>query len=429
MIVRDKFCFIFMLQSKLFSKTSKNISKDEVSSNSQLLLKAGFIDKLAAGIYSLLPLGWRVIKKIENIIRDEINSVGGQEIFLPTLHPKKNWEETGRWESMKEDLYKVETGKKDNFVLGPTHEEVLVPLAKKIINSYKDLPLYVFQFQNKFRYEKRVKSGVLRTREFLMKDLYSFHTGQEDLDNYYEIVKEAYGRIFQKCGIGEKTYLTYASGGTFSPYSHEFQTLTPAGEDSIYICDKCRTAVNKEILADQDNKCSQCGNNKLREEKAVEVGNIFKLGTKFSKPFNLFYSQENGTKQLAVMGCYGIGLQRLMGAIVEINNDEKGIIWPATVAPFQVHLLELDSRDPQVRKSAQEIYKILQDKRVEVLWDDREEKFAGEKFADCDFIGIPYRLVISKKTLQSGKYEIKDRKAKESKMVDVNELLEILLKK
>ncbi len=417
-----------MIQSKLFSRTSKNISKEEISLNARLLIKGGFVDKLAAGVYSLLPLGWRVVKKIENIIREEMEMLGGQELFLPTVHPKKNWEATGRWSSMGEDLYKIEAEKGANFVLGPTHEEVLVPLAKKFVSSYKDLPLYVYQFQNKFRREKRVKSGVLRTREFLMKDLYSFHADQKDLDDYYEKVKKSYGRIFQRCGIGEKTYLTYASGGTFSKYSHEFQTLTPAGEDLIYICEKCGTAVNKEILADQDNQCPQCGSKKLREEKAVEVGNIFKLGTKFSQPFGLFYSKENGEKQLAVMGCYGIGLQRLMGAIAEVENDERGLTWPTAVAPFQVHLLELDPRDPQNRKSARQIYGILQAKGIEVLWDDRAGKLAGEKFADCDLIGIPYRLVISKKTLQSGKYELKERKAANGKLVSLEELPEIILK-
>lgn len=418
-----------MLQSKLFSKTSKDISKDEVSLNAQLLTKAGLVDKSAAGVYNLLPLGWRVMKKIENIIREEMELVGGQELFLPTLHPKKNWEKTDRWQSMEEDLYKIKIGNIDKLVLGPTHEEVLVPLAKKFISSYKDLPQYVYQFQNKFRREKRVKSGILRTREFLMKDLYSFHADQEDLDNYYEKVKKTYQKIFQRCGIKDQTYLTYASGGTFAKYSHEFQTLTLAGEDLIYICDKCKVAINKEIIADQDYKCPVCGNTKLKKKKAVEVGNIFKLGVKFSKPFDLFYSKEDGQKELAVMGCYGIGLQRLMGSIVEIKNDERGIIWPISVAPFQVHLLELDPRDAQVKENAQKLYQILQQKGIEVLWDDRADKLAGAKFADCDLIGIPYRVVASKKTLKEGKYEIKGREEKDGQMVGLEELLKIVIGK
>jgi prolyl-tRNA synthetase len=418
-----------MLQSKLFSKTSKDISKDEASLNAQFLIKAGFVDKLAAGVYSILPLGWRVIRKIENIIREEMDIAGGQEIFMPTLHPRKNWEKTGRWESMGEDLYKLEADNDAKLILGPTHEEVLVPLAKKFINSYKDLPQHVYQFQNKFRREKRVKSGILRTREFLMKDLYSFHADQEDLDNYYEKIKEVYRKIFQRCGIGDKTYLTYASGGTFAKYSHEFQALTPAGEDLIYVCDKCKVAINKEILNDQKNKCPECGNSQLEEKKAVEVGNIFKLGVKFSEPFDLFYSKKDGKKQLAVMGCYGIGIQRLMGAIVEVKNDEQGIIWPMTVAPFRVHLLELDPRDAQIKENAKNLYQTLQEKGVEVLWDDREDKLAGAKFADCDLIGIPYRVVISQKTFKEGKYEIKKREEKEGQLVNLEELLKIVTAK
>ena len=413
-----------MYQSKFFSKTTKNISQDEVSLNAQLLIRGGFVDRLMAGVYSLLPLGWRVLVKIENIIREEMNEIGGQELFLPALQPKENWKKTGRWEEL-DILFKLKTDKKE-LALGPTHEEILTPLAKKNINSYKDLPQAVYQFQNKFRNEKRAKSGLLRGREFIMKDLYSFHISEEDLENYYKKVQGAYERIFKKCGIGEDTFLTYASGGTFAKYSHEYQTLTQAGEDTIYICDKCKVAINEEIIENQQNKCPECGNEELRAEKAVEVGNIFKLKDKFSTPFDLFFLDQEGKRKPVLMGCYGIGLQRLMGTIVEIKNDQAGIIWPGCVAPFEVHLIEIGSSNPEVSKSAEELYAIFQKEKIEVLYDDRKDKKPGEKFADCDLMGIPLRIIISEKTVQEKKYEIKRRDEKEGKMVSKEELLKIL---
>lgn len=411
-----------MRQSKLFSKTTKNISQDEVSLNAQLLQRAGFVDKLMAGVYTYLPLGFRVYKKIEQIIREEMEQIGGQEIYMPSLHPQENWLKTGRWEGM-DDLFKIrEEGK--NFALGATHEEIVTPLAKKFIASYKDLPLAVFQIQNKFRQEKRAKSGLLRGREFIMKDLYSFHINQEDLDNYYEKVKKAYENIFNRCGIGHLTYLTYAGGGTFSRYSHEFQTLTSAGEDLIYICDSCRVAVNKEIIEEVKNKCPVCGRGGLREEKAVEVGNIFKLGIKFSQAFDLTYLDKKGERQLVIMGCYGIGLGRVLGTIVEVNHDQKGIIWPVEVAPFRVHLISLAGEDKVVREKAEKLYQELVERGVEVLYDDRLEASAGEKFADADLIGCPYRLVISRKT--STGVEIKKRSESEGKVVKQGEVIKIL---
>jgi prolyl-tRNA synthetase len=397
-----------MKQTKLFSKVTKEVSKEEISRNAQLLIRGGFVDKLMAGVYSLLPLGLRVFKKIEQIIREEMEAIDGQEVFLPTFHPKENWSKTGRWESM-DDLYKLKIENRE-FALAPTHEEVVSPLVKKFVSSYKDLPINLFQFQNKFRKELRAKSGVLRGREFMMKDLYSFNKSQEELDAYYEKVKVAYKRIFKRCGIGDKTYLTYASGGTFSKYSHEFQTLTEAGEDLIYICDKCKVAINKEILEDQNGQCPECGNTDLREEKAVEVGNIFKLGTKFSEPFGLDYLDEKGERQMIIMGCYGIGLQRLMGTIVEIFNDDRGIIWPESVAPFKLHIISLaGSSNDQAYKKAESLYGELRTKGVETLWDDRLNKTPGEKFADADLLGIPYRLVVSEKNAQKDWLEVKKR--------------------
>ena len=410
-----------MRQSQLFTKTQKSAPKDEVSLNAQLLIRAGFVDKLIAGVYTLLPLGFRVFKKIEQLIREEMNAIGGQELFMPTLQSKDNWEVTGRYEEIDVLFRFISYYSKNEYVLGSTHEEIISPLAKKFVSSYKDLPLYLYHIQNKFRDEKRAKSGILRGREFMMKDLYSFNKSQEDLDEFYLKAKEAYIKIFTRCGIWDKTYYTYASGGSFAKYSHEFQTLTVAGEDLVYICDKCRVAINREILEDQDNKCPECGSGNLREEKAVEVGNIFKLGTKFSKPFNLIFTTKEGKDKYVEMGSYGIGLQRLMGTIVEVSNDKKGIIWPEAIAPFKVHLLSLKQNE-----KTDEIYKILTDAGIEVLYDDRTEASAGEKFADSDLIGIPYRVVVSEKTLKESSVEVKRRDSEEAKLIKIDKVVELL---
>lgn len=407
-----------MKQSQLFTKTTKENPKDETSINARLLIRAGFIDKLMAGVYTLLPLGLRTINKIENVIREEINKVGGQEIVMPTIQPKENWEKTGRWNTM-DDLYKVKDSGNKEYALGPTHEEIVVPLAKKFISSYKDIPTYIYQFQNKFRMELRSKSGILRGREFIMKDLYSFHLTEKDLDEYYEKVKEAYFKIFERLGLKEKTYYTFASGGTFSKYSHEFQTVNPVGEDTIYICDKCQSAINKEIK-DEIDECPECGGKKFREEKAIEVGNIFKLMNKYSKPFNLSVLDEKGQMQEIVMGCYGIGLGRAMGTIVETYHDEAGIIWPEEIAPFKIHLISIKQNE-----EAEKIYNDLVKNGIEVLYDDRDIS-AGEKFADADLIGLPYRAVLSDKSLKAGGIEIKKRNEKKAQIIKASELLSIV---
>lgn len=338
---------------------------------------------------------------------------------MPSLQPKENWEKTGRWTAM-DDLYQLKVDDKE-YAIGPTHEEVIAPIAKRYISSYKDLPKYAYQFQTKFRNEKRAKSGVMRGREFSMKDLYSFHADQADLDNFYEKAIVAYKNVFKRCGIGNLTYLTYASGGTFSKYSHEFQTLTRAGEDLIYICEQCKVAINKEILDDLKSKCPVCGGNILREEKAVEVGNIFKLGTKYTEPFDLFYTDKDGNKKLVIMGCYGIGLTRLMGAVVEVSSDDKGIIWPEAVAPFKVNLISLN-KDAEAEK----IYKDLRSAGIEVLYDDRSEVSAGEKFADSDLIGCPWRVVVSGKTLAENAVEVKQRSKEKCEIIKINDLIKTL---
>jgi prolyl-tRNA synthetase len=416
-----------MLQSKLFTKVTKDAPKDEVSFNAKTLIQAGFVDKVSAGIYSFLPLGLRVLNKISHVIREEMDKIGGEEILMPVLVPKENWEQTGRWESF-DVLFKLQGADEKEYALGATHEEVVTPLAKKFVFSYRDLPIMPYQIQTKFRNELRAKSGIMRGREFLMKDMYSFHADQADLDRFYEIAKHAYYKVFERLGLSEITYLTYASGGAFSKYSHEFQTLCQAGEDIIYICDNCKVAINKEIIAEQ-NQCPICGNKEFREEKAVEVGNIFKLASRFTQAFDLKYLDKDGVKKDLVMGCYGIGPSRVMGAIVEVSHDEKGIIWPKEIAPFQVHLILLGKKDSwkKNKASADKLYEKLIAEGVEVLYDEREDKGPGEKFAEADLIGCPVRLVMSDKTLVEDSVEVKMRNSSDSKLVKISDLAKELV--
>ena len=408
-----------MLQSKLFGHTIKEISKDEQSVNAQLLIRGGFVDKLMAGAYTYLPLGKRVLAKIEDIIREEMDAIGGQEILMPALQNKKDWQTTGRWDV--DVMMKVKTFFDKEYGLGWTHEEVVTPLAKKYMRSYKDFPFSVYQIQTKFRSEKRAKSGILRGREFSMKDLYSFHTSEKDLDKFYDLVKDTYFKIFDRVGIKNKTYFTYAGGGDFSKYSHEFQTLTSAGEDTIYICDKCNIAVNKEIINEVKNCCPECGNKNLKEEKAIETGNIFKLKNKFTEAFNFKFLDEKGKENLVLMGCYGMGISRLMGTVVELFSDDNGIVWPKSIAPYQVHLVHLGN-NKEVIEEAEKIYDTLQKEKIEVLYDDRDES-AGMKFKDSDLIGIPLRIVVSKKTLEKGSVEIKKRDKDGFEMIKIGKVV------
>ncbi len=413
-----------MLQSKLFCKTSKDKSAGIESISHDLLTRAGYVDQLMAGVYSFLPLGLKVLKNVEGIIRKNMVEAGAQEILMPVLQPKENWLKTGRWNNL-DILFKVKGSGDREYAMGPTHEEIVSPLAQKNILSYRDLPFSVFQIQTKFRDELRAKSGILRTREFLMKDLYSFHTSQEDLDKYYDKLIKVYFNIFKELGIKSKTYLTLASGGTFSKYSHEFQMVTEAGEDLIYICEKCKLAINKEIK-EENPVCPDCSSERFEEKKAVEVGNIFKLGTKYSMPFDLKFRDKDGQEKPVIMGCYGIGLSRAMGAAVEANHDERGIIWPKEIAPFAVHLIDIKSDKKFVKTTAQKIYQDLIKNGVQVLYDDREDKSAGEKFADSDLIGIPYRVVVSEKTLAKNSVELKERNKSAFKLVKVKQLIKLL---
>jgi len=405
-----------MKQSKYFIKTLKQPPKDDISKNAQLLIQAGYLDKLMSGVYTFLPLGWRVIKKIEQIIRNEMNSVGGQEIFMPALHPIENYIKTKR--NNIDVLFHLESVDGKKLVLGQSHEEVIVPLVKQYIQSYKNLPLYLYQIQTKFRNELRAKSGILRVREFIMKDLYSFHKDESDFDKYYKKMLQSYHNIFKMLGIGNQTYLTYASGGTFSKFSHEFQTITSAGEDIIHLCKNCKVAINNEIINKQKT-CPKCKQTNFTKQKAIEVGNIFPLKTKFSDAFKLLFTDEDGNKKPVVMGCYGIGLGRLMGTIVEIHNDDNGIIWPASVTPFDAHLICLGDKQ-EVKKRADTIYQTLQKNGFDILYDERNES-AGKKLKDADLIGITVRLLISDKT--GDKIEFKYRSENKLKNISLTNLI------
>ena len=424
-----------MKQSHLFTKTKKESPADEVSLNAELLIKAGFINKEMAGVYSYLPLGLRVIKKIENIIREEMDKIGGIEMKTSVLQNKEIWEKSNRWsDELVDTWFKTKLKNGGEVGLSFTNEEAYANMLKQYISSYKDLPLYPYDFKSIFRNETRSKSGIMRGREFYWKALYSFSKSEEEHNEFYEKAKMAYKNIFGRVGIGHLTYITFAGGGTFSKFSHEFQTLTGAGEDTIYIAENAGIAINKEVYnfeaepsPELNEVMTSLNINKenLVEKRAIEVGNIFSLGTKFSEPFDLKYKDENGEEKLVIMGSYGIGLSRLMGTVVEALSDSKGIIWPEEVAPFQVHLLSLGD-DEKVIEEASKLYEELSQKGIEVLYDDRKDISAGEKFADSDLIGIPYRVVVSKRSLADGGFEIKKRTEDKGRIVSLEELIEFL---
>jgi prolyl-tRNA synthetase len=412
-----------MKQSQLFTKTQKFAPQDEVSKNAQLLIRAGFIHKEMAGAYSFLPLGLRVLNKVIGIIRDEMDAIGCQELFMTALQRKEVWEASNRWSDDVLDVwFKTHLKNGTEIGLATTHEEPLTALMKDHIASYKDLPFSVYQFQTKFRNEARAKSGILRGREFLMKDAYSFCASQEEHDAFYEKAQQAYHAVFRRVGIGDQTYLTFAGGGTFSKYSHEFQTVCDAGEDIIYVSEEKNIAVNQEVYIDE--VLNDLGLNKenLVQKKAAEVGNIFSLGTKFSDAFDLTYDAQDGTKQKVIMGCYGIGPARVMGVVTELLADDKGLIWPETIAPFFVHLLSLEQDEV-----AQTIYDQLNACGIEILYDDRKAR-AGEKFADADLIGCPYRAVVSKKSLEQGGIEVRRRTEHDSVIMTVEQLIALIKK-
>lgn len=412
-----------MRQSFLFTKTKKESPADEVSLNAELLIKAGFISKEMAGAYTFLPLGLRVIKKIEDIVREEMNLIGGVEMRTTILQNKEIWEKSNRWDDKVVDTwFKTKLKNGGEVGLSFTNEEAFSNILKQYVSSYKDLPVYPYDFKNIFRNEARSKSGILRGREFYWKALYSFSKTEEEHNRFYEKIMQSYKNVFHRVGIGHLTYVTFASGGSFSKFSHEFQTITSVGEDTIYVDENKGIAINKEVYDDDNIKSIGLQKDELVEKRAIEVGNIFSLGTKFTEPFDLKYKNESGEDHLVIMGSYGIGLSRLMGTIVEVLSDEKGIIWPESVAPFKVHLLSLGSEE-DVTIKANSIYENLNSKGIEVLYDDRKEVSAGEKFADADLIGIPYRLVVSKRSISEGGVEVKKRTEQNSKIVEDKDLI------
>lgn len=417
-----------MRQSQLFTKTRREAPADEVAKNAQLLVRAGFIHKEMAGVYDFLPLGLLTLNKIISIIREEINAIGGEEIFLSTLQDPELWKKSGRWNDEAVDVwFKTHLKNGGELGLGNTHEEALTALMAEHIASYKDLPRYVYQFQNKFRNETRAKSGIMRTREFIMKDLYSFSKDATSHDAFYEKAATAYEKIFKRVGIGEKTYRTFALGGSFSKYSHEFQTVCGAGEDIIYLDEEKRLAINKEVYDDPE-VYTATGLEKanLKESKAIEVGNIFTLGTRFSEALGLSYKDAEGKPVPVFMGSYGIGPARLMGTIVELMADEKGLVWPESVAPFAVHLVSLGKSGDEISKTADALYEDLIKAGVEVLYDDRDLS-AGQKFADSDLLGIPKRIIVGKDSTATGIFEVVNRTTGEVVKIPRSELLSCLL--
>ncbi len=417
-----------MRQSNLFTKTRKQAPKDEVAKNAQLLIRAGYIHKEMAGAYSLLPLGLRVVTNIEQIIREEMNAIGGQEVEMTSLQNPQLWQKSGRWDDTALDVW-FKTMLKDGGELGlaATHEEPITAIMKEFIASYKDLPRYPYQFQKKFRNEIRAKSGILRTREFVMKDLYSFNRSEEEFRVFYEQAAAAYLNIFARAGLGDVVFRCFASGGSFSKFSDEFQALCDAGEDTIYVHREKKTAVNKEVY--QDDVLAELGlaKGELEEAKAIEVGNIFPLGTRFSQALGLTFKDEDGTAKHPVMGSYGIGPARLMGTIVEVLSDEKGIVWSEEVSPFRVHLIAITGGNSDVQKEADRMFELMHENDIEVLYDDRDLR-AGEKFADADLIGIPVRLVVSEKTMQQGSVEMVMRRDGTTSLVPDSALVERLSK-
>jgi prolyl-tRNA synthetase len=398
-----------MRYSQLFAKTSKTIPKDEVAVNAKYLLQGGFIDKLMAGSYTLLPLGRLVERKIEQILREEMNATGAQEILMPLLHPKEIWNETGRWDTAKEVMYQFEKNERE-YALSFTHEEIVMDLIRKHVTSYKDLPVKIYHFSTKFRNELRAKSGILRGREFLMKDLYSAHVSEDDMYDYYWKVAEAYQKAFTRIGL--TTHIAEASGGVFTDkHTHEFQVIAPSGEDTIYFADDWKYAKNDEVMTDDDKKRTD-----LRAEKSIEVGNIFPLGTFYAEKMGMTFTDQDGTRKPAWFASYGIGPTRVMGTVVEVSHDDHGIIWPKSIAPFAVHLVGLNGK-------GEEVYTKLQSEGVEVLFDDRSDRGAGEKFSDADLIGIPLRAVVSQKT--GDQVEVKQRTGEKARLVNLEELIQL----
>ncbi len=414
-----------MRSSQLFTKTRKEVPADETSHNAKLLIQAGYIHKEMAGVYAYLPLGLRVLENIKQIVREEMNAIGGQEIIMTSLQSKELWERTSRWDDEVVDVWfksQLKNGTEVGF--GWSHEEPITEMMKNYVASYRDFPVVVHQFQTKLRNELRSKSGIMRGREFVMNDMYDYHIDEKAHLDFYERAKEAYMKVYDRVGLGDITYITFAAGGAFTKYSHEFQTITEAGEDVIYLDRKKNVAINEEVLDEESLKKLGLKREDLEEVKAAEVGNIFNFGTQKCDDMGLYVTDEKGNKASVYLGSYGIGVTRLMGVIAEHFSDDKGLVWPENIAPFRVYLVRL-GEDKDVIKATDDLYEDLQKSGIEVLYDDREVR-AGEKFADADLLGIPHRIVVSEKTLKAKKFEYKKRTKTDSELLDNEQLKKVL---
>lgn len=408
-----------MKRTNLFTKTSKTAPADEVAKNAQLLIRAGYVYKVMAGVYAYTPLGLRVLENIKQIVREEMNTIQGQELIMSSLQKKETWEVTGRWDDEAVDVWFKSRLKDDTEVgFGWSHEEAIIEMMRQSIQSYKDLPQSVYQFQTKMRNELRAKSGIMRGREFIMKDMYSMHASQEDMDSYYERVIEAYNRVFERFGLGDSTFVTFASGGAFTKFSHEFQTICEAGEDTLYINAEQTVAVNEEVL---DDATAEIGvdKNELSPVVTAEVGNIFKFGTEKSEKMDFYYTGEDGKKHAVYLASYGIGITRVMGVMVEKLADDKGLVWPENIAPFKVYLVSIGEQGVNM---ADDLYMKLQKADIEVLYDDRDAR-PGEKFADAELMGIPYRVTASDRLAGDKKFELTVRATGETTLLTTNELI------
>lgn len=416
-----------MKRSQIFLKTRKQAPAEEQSKNAQLLIRAGYIHKDSAGVYVLLPLGLRVVENIKQIVREEMNAIGGEELSMTTLQRKELWEKTDRWDDKKVDIWfksKLQNG--TEVGLAWSHEEPIADMMREFISSYRDLPAYVYQFQDKLRNELRAKSGVMRAREFIMKDMYSLSRTETEHDKFYDQATKAYHKVFKRLGIDDITYFTFASGGPFSKFSHEFQTVLPAGEDVVYLDKAKKMAINEEVMSDEVVKQLGLDKAKLQKKVTAEVGNIFSFGTVKSQQLGLSFIDEKDVEQPVYLGSYGIGVTRLMGVIAELKADERGLVWPKEIAPAQVYLAGLGS-DTKIVQNAEQIYAILTDHGIGVIYDDRDER-PGEMFADADLLGLPYRIVVSAKTLGSGELEIKGRTSQKSQLISSENLVNFLAK-
>lgn len=414
-----------MKYSQLFTKTRKDLPADETAKNAQLLIQAGLIHKEMAGVYSYLPLGIRVIENIKQIVREEMNNLGAQELIMSSLQPKETWETTGRWDDEVVDIWfksKLKDGTDVGF--GWSHEEAIIEMVKQHLSSYRDLPINVYQFQTKLRNELRAKSGIMRGREFLMKDMYSCSIDENQHEEFYQSTMEAYMKVYERLGLGEDTYVTFASGGAFTQFSHEFQTVCDAGEDVIYIHKAKNIAVNEEVLDDKNLEELGIKREDLEKVKSAEVGNIFNFGTQKSEDTGFDFTNEAGERQLVHLGSYGIGVSRLMGVIAEKFSDDNGLVWPENIAPFRIYMISIGD-DQEVTEQSESLYQSLTEQGIEVLYDDRDTR-PGQKFADAELLGVPHRIVVSQKTIESKSVEYKSRISKESELISTQQLLKKL---